>query len=83
MSLLHVLLAVALPLGLVSAGRKGTSVESGICGMLIIDMAISLLFSGPTEFKVLAATLRALPRTAMSFLVFSIVNVNIRNPAST
>lgn len=73
MRLLHVLLAVALTLGFIGAGRIVAFVERRGCGMLVVDMTIPFFFSGPTTFKVLAIALRALPRAYVRLFVLPVL----------
>lgn len=69
MSFLHVLFAIAFTLALVRA-RMILALEHGrSSGVLIIDMTVTFLFSGPSIRVVFAARLAALPGSRMGLLV--------------
>ena len=63
MSLLHMLLAVRLSLRCVWTRLVQAVVERRRRRMLVVDVAITFLLSGPTEFVVFAVLLGTLPWT--------------------
>jgi hypothetical protein len=69
MGLLHVLLAVALTLGGVRAGREVAVEGVGAVGVLVIHVAITLLFGWPADLVVFAGGVGALPGARMGLLV--------------
>jgi len=69
MSLFHVLLAVGLALGRVRARLKAALVHLWSGVVLVVDVTVAFLLSGPTMLMVLAFGIRALPWTRMSLLV--------------
>lgn len=71
MGLLHVLLAVALPLGLIRAVIKETSEHIGIVRMSVVHMAVPFLLGGPTDFVEPAVRFGAFIRTCMRLFVFT------------
>lgn len=72
MSLLHVLLAVALTLGLVVAWRKAALVHDGRPRVFVVDMAVSLFLSRPPNLKVFARWFCAFPGAAVCLLMLPV-----------
>lgn len=66
---LHVLLAIALALRSIGARLELAFVEIGSLRVLVIDVTVPLLLSGPADLRILASGLRALPRTRVDLLV--------------
>src|SRR5436190_4110285 len=80
MDFLHVQTAVALPRGLIGARSKLAFEQQGRLGVLVVHMAVSLPFRGPTNLKVNAGTVRAFPGPRMSFLMFRDVARPLKDP---
>lgn len=74
MSLLHVLLAVALPLRLVIAGREFTMVDTRIGRMFVVDVAVPFFFGRPSDGVVFACFVRAFPGARVRLLVFALLD---------
>lgn len=70
MSLFHVLLAVALTFRSVGARLEIALVQCRRVGVLVVDVAITFLLSGPANLIVLASRIGALPRTGVSLFMF-------------
>lgn len=70
-SFFHMLLTIALPRACIRAGRELALVPDWLNAVLVVDMAVALLFSGPTVLEKFAAGLAAFPRAGMSFAVFA------------
>ena len=69
MGLFHVLLAIAFPLRLVGTWGIFAVVHWGRVGVLVVDMAVSLLLRGPAKRIVFAAFFGTFPRTRVRLLV--------------
>jgi hypothetical protein len=69
MGFLHVLLAVALTLGVVSAGWEVAAEDVGSFGVLVVHVAITLFLSRPTDLVVLAVGFGALPGTRVGLFM--------------
>ena len=67
MCFLHVLLAVALPLGSVRARLEQAVVQGWQSRVLVIDVTLALLLGWPSEIVVFALLIRALVGPVVSF----------------
>lgn len=77
-SLLHVLLAVALSLGLVGARREQALVHHGSVAVLVVVVTLSLLLGWEAQLMVLAGGLGTLERARVGLLVFTVVGQHLR-----